>query len=76
MKELNRLARESEDPAVARQKMAGATAATLTFLRGLTPADRRAEHHRGSGLWAARKTFRRLLEHGWEHHRELVERLP
>lgn len=75
MTELNRLARESEDPAAARQKMAESTAVTLAFLRALTPADRKAEHHRSSGLWTARKTFRRLLEHEWEHHRELASRL-
>lgn len=74
--QLNRLAREADkDPAIARQKMTESTDATLAFLRALTPADRKAEHHRGSGLWTARKTFRRLLEHEWEHHRELVDRL-
>lgn len=76
MTELNRLARDAEkDPACARAKMIESTAVTLAFLEGLKPADRMAEHHRGSGLWTARKTFRRLLEHEWEHHRELVARL-
>jgi hypothetical protein len=55
--------------------MTESTDATLAFLGALTPADRKAEHYRGSGLWTARKTFRRLLEHEWEHHRELVDRL-
>jgi len=74
--DLNRAARHADlDPGAARELLAESTDGTIELLEALGPADRKAEHHRGSGLWTARKTLRRLLEHEWEHHRELAARL-
>ena len=46
-----------------------------TQLGKITPEMRKAEHQRGQKRWTARRGFRRLLEHPWEHLRELQRRL-
>ena len=77
--EMNRLARQAEkEPDAVRELAADQGELIAERLRALTPADRRSVQRRGEtgqNVWTARKSFRRLLEHEWEHHRELVERL-
>lgn len=77
--EMNRLARQAEkEPDAVRELAADQGELLAERLRSLTPADRKAVQRRGEtgqNVWTARKSFRRLLEHEWEHHRELVERL-
>ncbi|MGZ4131930.1 MAG: DinB family protein [Actinomycetota bacterium] len=77
--EMNRLAREAEKAPEAVRVLAAEQGEQIAErLHALTAADRKAVQRRGEtgqNVWTARKTFRRLLEHEWEHHRELVERL-
>lgn len=77
--EMNRLARQAEKEPDAVCELAADQGELLAErLRSLRPADRKAVQRRGEtgqNVWTARKSFRRLLEHEWEHHRELVERL-
>jgi predicted RNase H-like HicB family nuclease len=77
--EMNRLARQAEKEPDALVPLAADQGDLLAErLRSLTPAERKAVQHRGEAgqnVWTARKSFRRLLEHEWEHHRELAERL-
>ena len=77
--ELNRLAREAEKQPDAVLALAAEQGEQIAQrLLALTPADRKTVQRRGEtgqNVWTARKTFRRLLEHEWEHHRELVDRL-
>ena len=44
-------------------------------LESLTAAERRQSVKHGQVTWTARRAFRRLLEHDWEHLLELSERL-
>jgi predicted RNase H-like HicB family nuclease/uncharacterized damage-inducible protein DinB len=44
-------------------------------LRALTPDERSKSIERWKQTWTARKMFRRMLEHEWEHLIELSERL-
>jgi predicted RNase H-like HicB family nuclease len=77
--EMNRLARQAEkEPHAVRELATDQGELLAERLRSLTPKDRKAVQRRGESgqnVWTARKSFRRLLEHEWEHHRELVERL-
>lgn len=41
----------------------------------ITPAIRKEQTQRGEKLWTARRGFRRMLEHPWEHLREIERRL-
>ncbi|MDO8506309.1 MAG: type II toxin-antitoxin system HicB family antitoxin [Candidatus Limnocylindria bacterium] len=50
-------------------------AAAVTRLRALTAEERRASRQRGKATRTARRMFRRMLEHEWEHRVELAQRL-
>jgi uncharacterized damage-inducible protein DinB/predicted RNase H-like HicB family nuclease len=52
-----------------------ARAAAIERLRALTPAERAFVKEHPSGARTMRKTIRRMLEHEWEHRRELARRL-
>jgi hypothetical protein len=41
----------------------------------ITPEIREGQVQRGEKLWTARRGFRRILEHPWEHLREMERRL-
>ncbi len=43
-------------------------------LQRITPESRTAQVQRGEKLWTARRGFRRMLEHPWEHLREMQRR--
>ncbi|MDP9252682.1 MAG: DinB family protein [Chloroflexota bacterium] len=49
--------------------------AAIERLRALTPAERAFVKERPSGARTMRKTIRRMLEHEWEHRREIARRL-
>lgn len=56
--------------------MAAERAAIVARLEAMTPEDlRRVVEKKGQPHWTARRMFRRLLEHEWEHTRELESRL-
>ena len=44
-------------------------------LQGLTAIELEQQTQRGQVLWTARRMFRRLLEHSWEHMQEITHRL-
>lgn len=44
-------------------------------LRSLTEDDLAISRQRSTGPWTARRMFRGLLEHSWEHYREIERRL-
>ena len=46
-----------------------------SHLDAITPEVRKGQVQRGEKLWTARRGFRRLLEHPWEHLREIERRL-
>jgi len=46
-----------------------------TQLERITPEVRPDQVQRGEKLWTARRGFRRMLEHPWEHLREIQRRL-
>jgi len=52
-----------------------ARAAAIERLRALTPAERAFVKEHPSGARTMRKTIRRMLEHEWEHRREIARRL-
>jgi uncharacterized damage-inducible protein DinB len=49
--------------------------AAIERLRALTPAERAFVREHPSGARTMRKTIRRLLEHEWEHRREIARRM-
>jgi uncharacterized damage-inducible protein DinB len=49
--------------------------AAILRLRALTPAERAFVREHPSGARTMRKTIRRMLEHEWEHRREIAQRL-
>jgi len=52
-----------------------ARAASLERLRELTAAERGLVRERGGGTGTMRQAIRRMLEHEWEHRREIERRL-
>jgi len=58
-----------------RAALAEARRAAIARIGALTPAERRASRKRGKTTRTARRTLRRILEHEWEHRREIAERL-
>jgi predicted RNase H-like HicB family nuclease/uncharacterized damage-inducible protein DinB len=52
-----------------------ARAAAIDRLKGLTPAERRTVRRAGQSQYSAHRTIRRMLEHEWEHRREIAARL-
>jgi uncharacterized damage-inducible protein DinB/predicted RNase H-like HicB family nuclease len=49
--------------------------AAILRLRALTPAERAFVREHPSGARTMRKTIRRMLEHEWEHRREIARRI-
>jgi len=49
--------------------------ASTDRLQGLTAIELEQQVQRGQVLWTARRMFRRLLEHSWEHLQEIADRL-
>jgi uncharacterized damage-inducible protein DinB len=49
--------------------------AAIERLRALTPSERAFVKEHPSGARTMRKTIRRMLEHEWEHRREIAQRL-
>jgi predicted RNase H-like HicB family nuclease/uncharacterized damage-inducible protein DinB len=52
-----------------------ARAAAIDRLRSLTPAERRTIRTAGQSTYSAHRIIRRMLEHEWEHRREIATRL-
>ena len=44
-------------------------------LQGMTEMERQQQVQRSQVLWTARRMYRRLLEHSWEHYQEITHRL-
>jgi predicted RNase H-like HicB family nuclease len=55
--------------------MREAAAPTVERLRAATTEELGRAVPHGAALWTSRKMLRRLLEHDWEHHREVEARL-
>jgi predicted RNase H-like HicB family nuclease/uncharacterized damage-inducible protein DinB len=52
-----------------------ARATAIDRLKALTPAERRTVRKVGQSTYSAHRTIRRMLEHEWEHRREMAARL-
>jgi predicted RNase H-like HicB family nuclease/uncharacterized damage-inducible protein DinB len=52
-----------------------ARAAAIDRLTALTPAERRNLRKAGQSTYSAHRVIRRMLEHEWEHRREIASRL-
>jgi uncharacterized damage-inducible protein DinB/predicted RNase H-like HicB family nuclease len=52
-----------------------ARAAAIDRLKALTPAERRNVRKAGQSTYSAYRVIRRMLEHEWEHRREIAARL-
>jgi hypothetical protein len=52
-----------------------ARAAAIDRLRRLTPAERSRIRKGGQSTYSAHRVIRRMLEHEWEHRREIAARL-
>ncbi|TMC78993.1 MAG: DinB family protein [Chloroflexi bacterium] len=52
-----------------------ARAAAIDRLKTLTPAERRTVRKAGQSTYSAHRVIRRMLEHEWEHRREIGARL-
>jgi len=52
-----------------------ARAAAIDRLKALTPAERRNVRRAGQSTYSAHRVIRRMLEHEWEHRREIATRL-
>jgi uncharacterized damage-inducible protein DinB/predicted RNase H-like HicB family nuclease len=52
-----------------------ARAAAIDRLKRLTPEERRNVRRSGQSTYSAYRVIRRMLEHEWEHRREIAERL-
>jgi len=49
--------------------------AAISRLRALTPAERKRVRRTGQSTYSAFRVIRRMLEHEWEHRREIAARL-
>ena len=49
--------------------------AAISRLRALTPAERKRVRRTGQSTYSAYRVIRRMLEHEWEHRREIAARL-
>jgi uncharacterized damage-inducible protein DinB len=58
-----------------RVALAEARSVAILRLRRLTPAERRNIRKGGQSTYSAHRTIRRMLEHEWEHRREIAARL-
>jgi predicted RNase H-like HicB family nuclease/uncharacterized damage-inducible protein DinB len=58
-----------------RVALAEARAAATLRLKKLTPVERRNVRRSGQSTYSAYRVIRRMLEHEWEHRREIAERL-
>ena len=52
-----------------------ARAVAIDRLKSLTPAERRNVRKAGQSTYSAHRVIRRMLEHEWEHRREIATRL-
>src|SRR5437868_12251427 len=52
-----------------------ARAAAIDRLKALTPSERRNVRKGGQSTYSAHRVIRRMLEHEWEHRREIAVRL-
>jgi len=52
-----------------------ARAAAIDRLKTLTPAERARVRKAGQSTYSAYRVIRRMLEHEWEHRREIAARL-
>ncbi|TME64264.1 MAG: type II toxin-antitoxin system HicB family antitoxin [Chloroflexi bacterium] len=52
-----------------------ARAVAIDRLKALTPAERRKIRKGGQSMYSAHRVIRRMLEHEWEHRREIATRL-
>jgi predicted RNase H-like HicB family nuclease/uncharacterized damage-inducible protein DinB len=52
-----------------------ARAAAIDRLKALTPAERATVRKSGQSTYSAHRVIRRMLEHEWEHRREIAARL-
>ena len=52
-----------------------ARAAAIDRLKSLSPAERRNVRKAGQSTYSAHRVIRRMLEHEWEHRREIATRL-
>ena len=57
-----------------RVALAEARRAALTRLAALTPAERKRVRRTGQSTYSAFRVIRRMLEHEWEHRREIAAR--
>lgn len=58
-----------------REIMREASALIVARLRAMTDADRDRVIERSTGPWTARRMYRAMLEHNWEHCQEIATRL-
>jgi len=58
-----------------RLALAEARPAAMVRLAALTPAERRRVRRTGQSTYSAFRVIRRMLEHEWEHRREIAARL-
>jgi uncharacterized damage-inducible protein DinB/predicted RNase H-like HicB family nuclease len=58
-----------------RMALTEARAAAIDRLKELTPAERRNVRRAGQSTYSAYRVIRRMLEHEWEHRREIAARL-
>ena len=58
-----------------RVALAEARRAALTRLATLTPIERTRVRRSGMSTYSAFRVIRRMLEHEWEHRREIADRL-
>ena len=58
-----------------RVALAEARRAALTRLAALTPAERKRVRRTGQSTYSAFRVIRRMLEHEWEHRREIAARV-
>ena len=65
----------SKDALDLRVAMREARAAAIERLKALTPAELRRVREAGQSTYSAYRVIRRMLEHEWEHRREIADRL-
>ena len=58
-----------------RVALSEARAAAIERLAALTPAERKRVRKSGKSTYSAHRVIRRMLEHEWEHRREIATRL-
>ncbi|MBI5948411.1 MAG: DinB family protein [Chloroflexi bacterium] len=59
----------------ARHILREATRVSFARLNAMTAEERERLVEKSTGAWTCRRMLRRLLEHNWEHYREVEERL-